>query len=109
MEDDVREVILATTEAALAAQLRAVRSLRRQGVPERRSRKRGMSQVDMAHDILLAAGGQALHIQAILDGIHSKFGVRIDRESLVSSLSKKVARGDRFVRTARNTYALAGE
>jgi hypothetical protein len=30
----------------------------------------------------------------------------VDRESLVSSLTKKVMRGDRFVRTGRNTFAV---
>ena len=30
----------------------------------------------------------------------------VDRESLVSSLTKKVMRGDRFVRTDKSTFAL---
>jgi hypothetical protein len=47
-----------------------------------------------------------LHISALLAGIQARFGLAIDRESLVSSLSKRVARRDRFTRTARNTFAL---
>ena len=41
-------------------------------------------------------------------GIHfeQRFGFRIDRESLVSSLSKKVVRRDRFFRTDKNTFGL---
>ncbi len=41
-------------------------------------------------------------------GIHfeQRFGFRIDRESLVSSLSKKVVRLDRFFRTGKNTFGL---
>ena len=42
----------------------------------------------------------------LLERIERAFGVAVDRESLVSSLTKKVARGDRFVRTGRNTFAL---
>ncbi len=38
-----------------------------------------------------------------------RFGVAVDRESLVSSLAKKVVRGDRFVRTAKNTFGLRPE
>jgi hypothetical protein len=33
----------------------------------------------------------------------------VDRESLVSSLTKKVARQDRFLRTDKNTFALRPE
>lgn len=106
MADDVRDLFLATLEASLDAQLRAVRRLRR-GEPTRdRSRKRqGRSQVDMAYDVLKKAG-VPLHISEILARIHSTFRVTVDRESLVSSLSKKVLRGDRFVRTGKSTFAL---
>jgi hypothetical protein len=45
----------------------------------------------------------------LLGRIHSAFGVSVDRESLVSSLTKKVARQDRFVRTAKNTFGLRPE
>jgi len=41
--------------------------------------------------------------------IKTSFSVAVDRESLVSSLSKKVARGDRFLRTAKNTFGLRPE
>lgn len=36
------------------------------------------------------------------------FGVKLERESLVSALSEKVMKGDRFVRTDKNTFALKG-
>jgi hypothetical protein len=106
MADDVRDVLLGALEASLDAQLRAVRRLRH-GEPARdRPRKRqGRSQVDMAYDVLRKAG-VPLHISEILARIHSTFRVTVDRESLVSSLSKKVMRGDRFVRTGKSTFAL---
>ena len=44
-----------------------------------------------------------------LTRIHSTFHLTVDRESLVSSLTKKVARGDRFLRTGKNTFALRPE
>jgi hypothetical protein len=59
----------------------------------------------MAYDVLKKAG-VPLHISEILARIHSTFRVTVDRESLVSSLSKKVMRGDRFVRTGKSTFAL---
>ena len=50
-----------------------------------------------------------LHISELLARIRSSFHVTVDRESLVSSLSKKVARGDRFTRTDKNTFGLRPE
>jgi hypothetical protein len=59
----------------------------------------------MAYDVLKRAG-TPLHVSELLARIHSTFHVSVDRESLVSSLSKKIARGDRFTRTQKNTFAL---
>lgn len=50
-----------------------------------------------------------LHISDILDRSQAQFGVTVDRESLVSSLTKKVARGDRFLRPEKNTFSLRPE
>ncbi len=109
MIDDPRDIILSAFEASLEVQLRAVRRLR-QGQPEGAVArpKKGLSQVDMAYDILKKVR-TPLHISEILVHIHSAFHVSVDRESLVSSLTKKVARGDRFLRTAKNTFALRPE
>jgi hypothetical protein len=109
MPDDLKDSLLSIFEVSLNAQLRAVRRLRR-GSPEpapTRHRK-GLSQVDMAFDILKRAR-TPLHISELLPRIHSTFHVAVDRESLVSSLSKKIARGDRFIRTQKNTFALRPE
>ena len=109
MNDDTRDLILSVFETSLEAQLRAVRRLR-QGTPaaaEPRQRK-GRSQVDLAFDILKKAHAP-LHVSKILERIQAEFGIAIDRESLVSSLSKKVARGDRFLRPQKNTFALRPE
>lgn len=109
MNDETKDLILSVFEASLEAQLRAVRRLR-QGEPaaaESRPRK-SLSQVGMAYDILKKARSP-LHVSEILNRIQAQFGVTIDRESLVSSLTKKVARGDRFLRPEKNTFALRPE
>jgi hypothetical protein len=109
MNDETKDLILSVFEASLEAQLRAVRRLR-QGEPAPggpRSRK-GLSQVDMAFDILKKARAP-LHVSLILERIQANFGVTVDRESLVSSLTKKVARGDRFLRPEKNTFSLRPE
>ena len=109
MNDETKDLILGVFEASLDAQLRAVRRLR-QGEPSAAGppRRQGLSQVDMAFDILKKARSP-LHVSQILDRIQSHFGVAVDRESLVSSLTKKVARGDRFLRPEKNTFSLRPE
>jgi len=109
MNDETKDVILSVFEASLEAQLRAVRRLR-QGEPASAAprRREGLSQVDMAFDILKKARSP-LHISEILERIQSQFGAAVDRESLVSSLTRKVARGDRFLRPEKNTFALRPE
>ena len=107
--DDLRDTILSIFEAAFEAQLRAIRRLRQgpEKAPAARSRQ-PMSQVNMAFDILKKARAP-LHVSVIIERIQASFGASVDRESLVSALSKKVERGDRFVRTAKNTFALLSE
>jgi hypothetical protein len=109
MNDDLKHLILSTFEASLEAQLRAVRRLRQGHTgPARPAGKQGLSQVDMAYDVLEKARSP-LHVSDLLARIQAAFGVAVERESLVSSLTKKVTRGDRFLRTAKNTFALRPE
>jgi hypothetical protein len=108
MPEDLKDSILSIFEASLDAQLRAVRRLRHPPPTSPPTRRAGLSQVDMAFDILKRARSP-LHVSEILARIYATFHVTVDRESLVSSLSKKVARGDRFLRTAQNTFALRPE
>lgn len=107
--DDLKDFILSIFESSLDAQLRAVRRLRQAPAqaPPGRGRK-GMSQVDMAYDILKRARSP-LHVAQLIERIEHSFGLRVDRESLVSALSKKVARRDRFSRPDKNTFALLPE
>lgn len=109
MNENLRDTVLSAIEESLDAQLRAVRRLRKgetsEGKPSGRAR---LSQVDMAYDILKKARAP-LHVDDLLERIQSAYGVSVDRESLVSSLSKKIARGDRFLRTEPNTFGLRPE
>jgi hypothetical protein len=106
MDTDLRDTILEAFEECLDAQLRAVRRLRKAPHAAAAPRaKQRMSQVDMALDILMKAR-KPLHITELLARIEKTFQAPVDRESLVSSLTKKVMRGDRFVRTGRNTFGV---
>ena len=109
MNDDIKDVVLSAFEASLEAQLRAIRRLRQGQTEESQPRPRkGRSQVDMAYDMLKRVR-TPLHVSEIIDRIQTQFGVAVDRESLVSSLSKKVARQDRFLRPEKNTFSLRPE
>lgn len=110
----VRSAVLEAFEVSLSAQIKAIRSLRSSApssgstIPNSGevSHKKGRSQLDMAQNILLKAR-KPLHVTEIIQRIASQFDVTVDRESLVSAISKRVVRGDRFVRTDKNTFALA--
>ena len=111
MDNTLRDTLLEVIENSLEAQLRAVRRLRSSPpgsqmppISSGKSGKESMSQIDMAYDILSAS--QPLHINEILAAIRKRFKTEVDRESLVSAISKRVVRGDRFRRAGKNTFAL---
>ena len=113
MDDDqgeaVRHAVFDALAAALDAQLRAVRRLRRseEGLPEPEPRQR-RSQVDLVADVLKRAG-EPLHINEILARIEQVHGAKLDRESVVSALTKKVHRSERFERVGPNKFGLRQE
>src|SRR6266404_1929022 len=94
-KDEIEAAVLHAVEVSLEAQLKAVRRLRA-GPREPKAARKGTSQIDMVHDVLRRAG-KPLHVSEMLE-----------RESIVSTLTKKVNRGDRFVRTDKNIFALKG-
>jgi hypothetical protein len=106
MNEPIRDTILEAIEAALEAQLSAVRRLRKKEPQDPSPKpKKGMSQVDMVADILLEAG-RPLHLKEIVERVERKFSLRPDPDSLVSALTKRVVKKDRFVRTGPNTFGL---
>lgn len=106
-KEDIEEAVLQAFEVSLEAQLKAVKRLRTGQTIEKPVR-RSMSQVDMVYDILSKTSAP-LHISEIIDRVEKVYGVRLERESIVSSLVKKIRRGDRFVRTDKNVFGLKGE
>ncbi len=105
IDESIHKAVLSAFEVALEAQLRAIRRLKNPEPGEKPRKPKGLSQVDMVYDILRTAG-KSLHITEILQRIENRFGQQVDRESVVSSLVKKVRREDRFVRTDKNVFGL---
>jgi len=105
MEDKIPEYLLNLHESLLSSQLRTVRQLKTRKPTKGKSKKReGMSNMDMAMDILQQAR-KPLHISEILAQVKAKHRLSLDRESLVSALVKKVHRNQGLTRTAPNTFA----
>ncbi len=65
------------------------------------------SQINIAYEVLKNAG-RPLHVNDIIDLVRERQGISLDRDSLVSAITKKVKRGEIFVRTGRNTFGLRG-
>ena len=109
MESKIPEWFLSFYENLFSAQLRAVRQLKSPKAKKtRQAEEKGMSNMDMAIDILRRAQ-KPLHISEIIAQVKSKYGVTLDRESLVSALVKKVHRHQDLSRTAPNTFEVEGE
>ena len=104
MKNKIPESLLNLYESLLSAQLRVVKQLQNpKSTKTKREGDKGMSNMDMAIDILRQAR-KPLHISEILAQIKSKHKISLDRESLVSALVKKVHRHQGLNRTAPNTF-----
>jgi F420-0:gamma-glutamyl ligase len=103
---DIRDVILESIVESLEAQVRALKKLRSSSEANE-PREKSMSHLGIAVHILTGAK-RPLHVSEIIREAEKAFGVKLERESLVSALSKKVMKGDRFIRTGKNTFALKG-
>lgn len=89
-------------QKVLEAQLKATNELLQQFSPAKAKRK---TQVEMVFDILNDVDS-SLHIKEIISLVKRKYDVELDRETIVSSIAKKIARGVLFKRVAPNTYDL---
>jgi hypothetical protein len=112
MPNNFRDDLIEVFEAVYKAQLHALRRLRRRTAQALRGETakpaKSMSQIDMAYNILRSAG-RPLHISEITSQVARRYQTSLDRESIVSALSKRVARRDRFARTGPNTFSLLPE
>ncbi len=106
MESKIPEWFLSFYESLFSAQLRAIRQLKSPKPRKaKETEKKGMSNVNMTIDILRRAQ-KPLHISEIIAQVRTKYGVTLDRESLVSALVKKVHRHQGLSRTAPNTFQI---
>ena len=99
-------------EGLLKAQLSVIRGYVRGGEVDSTSTRSSSSQrkskMSIINDILSAAG-TPLHVSEIIRLAEQQYGTKLDRESMVSALTKKVKKGVGFVRTGPNIFGLKGQ
>jgi hypothetical protein len=93
---------LKAKQKLLEAQLKTTNELLQQLTPGSAKRK---TQVETVVDILNDVDG-GLHIKEIISLAKEKYSVNLDRETIVSSIAKKIAKGTLFKRIGPNTYDL---
>ena len=93
-------------ELLLKSQLKIVRQFLKEGQqPKFKPRGKGRSQMSIIYDLLLAAQ-TPLHVTEIIERAKIEFNVHLDRDSIVSALSKKVKSGRMFKRVKANTFTI---
>ena len=89
-------------QKVLEAQLKAINELLQQLSPVKVKRK---TQTELVFNILNDVDS-SLHIKEIISLVKQKYDVELDRETIVSAIAKKIAKGILFKRIAPNTYDL---
>ena len=109
MENKDQKLILRTLETLYELQLRSVRQLLgEEEVETRSSRRRGVrrqSNVD-AIITILKQENRSLHVNEIVDLLRQQFGRITDRDTISSTLSKKVKQGILIRKTGPATFGL---
>lgn len=99
-------------EGLLKAQLSVIRGYARGGDVGGKERNASpsqrKSQISMIADILVS-NGAPLHVSEIIRRVEQQYGIKLDRESMVSALTKKVKKEVIFVRTGPNIFGLKGQ
>lgn len=95
-------------EALLSEQLKVIRRFLKEedgDISGKPIKKPSRSKISIIQDILKLSG-QPLHVSEIIRRAKEDYQETMDRESIVSALTKKVRRGEMFVRVAPNTFGL---
>lgn len=103
MKLDYKQAMLEIEELKLRAQIRAVSNYRK--LMSNKHAPGHISQLDCVYYILLAAG-TPLHVTEIIKIAKESYDMKLNSNSLVSSLRKKAVEQDTFVKTGKSTFGL---
>ena len=96
--------LLELQKELLQAQLKTIYRYQ-QKIPLKDKQLKRTSKLDIVEDILLSVD-QPLHISKIIKIAQDDYHVSMERDSIVSALTKKIKAGIRFEKVAPNTFAL---
>jgi hypothetical protein len=85
--------------------LQLIRRLARPSEPGEVLEEKRTSNIQIVENVLIAAG-RPLHVSEIIAAAETDFGVSLERDSVSSALGKQIRKGNRFIRTAPNTFGL---
>ena len=85
--------------------LQLIRRLARPSQPGETPEQKRTSNIQIVEHVLTAAG-RPLHVSEIIAAAEKDFGVSLERDSVSSALGKQIRKGNRFIRTAPNTFGL---
>jgi len=93
-------------ESLLKSQLKILRQFLKEGEPPKFTpRGKGKSQMSIIYDVLLSAH-KPLHVTEIIARAKKDFNVDLNRDSIVSAMTKKVKSGRMFKRVEASTFAI---
>ena len=84
------------------AKLKIIERFQQQG---RTQSKKRTSNIDIVHNVLKTAN-HPLHVSDIIKMAEQHYQVKLNRDSIVSAILKKINAGQTFIRTAPNTFTL---
>lgn len=101
---DTFDKIIGLKRELLQAQLKVIHDYQQKSSKQLKKAKR-TSKLDIVEDLLLVSE-EPLHISKIISLARDEYGVTLERDSVVSALTKKIRAGDRFVRVSPNTFTV---
>jgi hypothetical protein len=68
-------------------------------------KSKSMSKLSIVEDILKLSG-KSLHISQIIEIAKNKYNITLERDSIVSAITKKIRNNKQFIRVAPNTFSV---
>ena len=87
----------------LNAQLEVISKYQQKASPKIKSKS--ISKLGIVEDVLKLSG-KPLHISQIIEIAKNEYNITLERDSIVSAITKKIRNNNQFIRAAPNTFSL---
>ena len=101
-KSEIVDIIVDFKEKMLNAQLKALRKMKKQETDKPKQKER-ISKIETALYVLKSAG-RPLHINELISEIQKQYSITVERDSLVSALTKKLNKIKGLSKVGRNTF-----